>query len=548
MMVAASVILVDQTAVPLATPHIIQSLGGSISSGQWILTANLVPLAAFLVVGGHFGDVFGLRRVFLAGAVGFLAATVLAAASQDMAMLIAARLVQGTSAALMMPNSIAIVSASFPVEQRGSVLGTLAGGTAFLAALGPVVGGSLTGISWRLIFVLNGLLTLCCIAMTLRSTPRLPGRASSRLDLPGLALFTIGISGIVFGVGELSQTGVSTAAQLVPLVLGCLALASFVPVELRVRSPLVDIRLLRHLNYLAANLSQLLAGAVELGLGYLLPFELLLVVGVTPAIAGLALLPASIPIVLVGPLSGRAFDRYGGRWPLVIGFLVLALSGVGLALGVSHQSVIALIPGLVLQGVGLGIVLTVSDPAGLASIPDESMGQAAGLIITAEQLGGAIGIAGFLALEYRHFITDLYARLAQRGIRPTAAQVEISRQYILRAEQTGIHHLAQPAVVRTVFRDITLAHVDGFRLAFGASAGVALLGAAICLVLVRRGDPIGMPIRSRRTRWGLAASRDPALLATRIDHAQPSVTPAMIDDDGRLDGCVSERDAAQPGP
>lgn len=504
MVVSGSLILVDQTAVPLATPHIIKSLGGSISDGQWILTANLLPLAAFMVLGGRLGDLLGLRRVFLAGAIGFLAATIVAAAAQDMAMLIAARIIQGASAALMMPNAVAIVSALFAGERRGSALGVLAGGTAFFASLGPVVGGALTAIDWRLVFVLNGLLAVLTIALTLSATPKLSGRGGERIDVPGLAVFTVGVGSLVFGLGQLTQNGVSAASQIVPLVFGGLALLAFVVIELRVRFPLIDLRLLRHLNFLASNVSQLLAGAIELGLGFLLPFQLLLVVGVEPAVAGLALLPASVPIILVGPLAGRAYDRFGGRWPLVFGYLVLALSGLALTLGVSDQSAVALIPGLVLQGIGLGIVLTVNDPVGLSSVPLEKGGQAAGMINTAEQLGGAIGIAGFLALEYRYYLDRLYERLDARGIEPTQAQIETAREYLLRAEQAGLHNVPEPGVVQRVFSDITAAHVDGFQLAFGGSAIVGLVGAAVCLLLVRHGDPLRVPIRSRRSRWILA--------------------------------------------
>ena len=131
---------------------------------------------------------------------------------------------------------------------------------------------------------------------------------------------------------------------------------------------------------------------VELGLGYLLPYLLLLVIGVDPLAAGIALIPSTLPIVLAGPLAGRAFDRIGGRAPLVAGFLLLAASGVALGLAAGAASAWALIPGLVLQGFGLGIVLTTNDPTGLTAVPDEDQGVAAGMLNTSEQLGGALGI------------------------------------------------------------------------------------------------------------------------------------------------------------
>jgi hypothetical protein len=159
----------------------------------------------------------------------------------------------------------------------------------------------------------------------------------------------------------------------------------------------------------------------------------------------------------------------------------------------------------VLQGVGLGIVLTVNDPVGLGAVPAENGGEAAGMINTAEQLGGALGIAGFLALEYEHYLDELYDRLGARGIDPTQAQVDTSREYLLRAEEAGLHDIPEPGIVRYVLSDITAAHVDGFQLAFGGSAVIALIGAMVCLVLVRRGEPLGIKIRSRRSRWILAS-------------------------------------------
>ena len=167
----------------------------------------------------------------------------------------------------------------------------------------------------------------------------------------------------------------------------------------------------------------MIAGAIELGLGYLLPFYLLLVVGVGPVTAGIALIPGTIPIILAGPLAGRMFDRVGGRLPLAAGFVVLALSGVALGVAATGDSAVALIPGLLLQGAGLGIVLTVNDPVGMDAVDEADSGQAAGIINTAEQMGGAIGIAGLGAVQLGYYFHLFYARLGhgesnRRRLRP----------------------------------------------------------------------------------------------------------------------------------
>jgi EmrB/QacA subfamily drug resistance transporter len=368
MTLANSMILVDQTAVPLATPDVVNDLDAPLDLAQWLLTANILPLAALMVFNGRVKDLLGLRQMFLAGAVIFLCSTALAGAAQDIAWMIAVRATQGIGAALMMPTALAIVSTVFPDERRGSALGILAGASAFFAALGPVLGGVLTSIDWRLVFLINVPLAALTIVLTLRSTPPLAPTGDWRpIDYPGVISFAIGIAGVVLGLSQGESDGWVSADTVVPLAVGLAFLALFVFIETRVKTPLLDLRLFRHLNFLAANISQVLAGMIELGLGFLLPFYLLLVVGVAPAIAGVALIPGTIPIILAGPLAGRVFDRVGGRIPLVAGFLVLALSGIALAVGAGDATAWALVPGLLLQGLGLGIVLTVNDPTGLTS-------------------------------------------------------------------------------------------------------------------------------------------------------------------------------------
>jgi len=508
MTLSSSMILVDQTAVPLASPDAIQELGGGVSEGQWLMTANILPLAALMVFGGRLGDLFGLRRVFLWGAVTFAVATTLMGAAQDMPWAIAARALQGTGAALMMPTALAIVSAVFPEESKGSALGILAGASAFFAALGPVLGGALTSIDWRLVFLVNVPLALLAIFLTLRATPRLePDPDAPRdLDLPGVATFAAAIGALVFGLSQGATEGWGEPVTVIPIALGIALVPVFVFLERRAAHPMIEFRLFRHENFLASNLSQFLAGMIELGLGFLTPFFLLLVVGVSPAAAGVALIPATIPIILAGPLAGRAFDRFGGRWPLFVGYLCLAASGVVLALSVSEESATALIPGLLLQGLGLGIVLTVNDPTGLTAVPPEDSGEAAGMINTSEQLGGALGIAILTAVELGINFRVFDEKLAEQGIHPNQGQLDEGRDLIIQAEQSGLHHVEGGKLLELITPDVTASHVAAFQVTFAASAGIALLGAIVCLVLVRKSDrTVDGPIFGRRSRWIFAS-------------------------------------------
>jgi EmrB/QacA subfamily drug resistance transporter len=521
--IAASMVLVDQTAVPLAIPRAVNDLGGSLDDSQWIMIANVLPLAAFMVLGGRLGDMLGLRRVFLVGALVFAAATTVAGFSQTMEMMIGARFVQGCSAALLMPTSMAIVSATFPPARRGFALGVLAGGSACFAALGPVLGGILTSIDWRLVFLVNVPLACAAALVVRRGAPADDRSAEGRIDVAGAVMLALAISAFVYGLSEGQAEGWGSIFVLGPLAGSIVLSAVFVVVELRSASPLLELRLLRHLNFLAANLSQLLAGMIELGLGYLLPYLLLLVIGVDPLVAGIALIPSTLPVVLAGPLAGRAFDRIGARWPLVAGFLLLAASGIALGLAAGAISVWALIPGLVLQGLGLGIVLTTNDPTGLTAVPEKDQGVAAGMLNTSEQLGGAMGIAILASIELWYYFDTLYARLAEQGITVTPEQIDQGRQFILQAEQIGLDRAAAEnagsPVVRFALEDLVDAHVAGFALAFYVSAAIAVIGALACLVLVRSTDrdvsELGVTLYPRR-------SFHPARGGQPTGHARPT--------------------------
>jgi EmrB/QacA subfamily drug resistance transporter len=518
MTLASSMILVDQTAVPLAAPHAISGLHAQISQSQWLMTANIIPLAALMVFGGRLGDLFGMRRVFLFGAVVFALATTAMGASQDIAWAIVARALQGAGAALMMPTALAIVSAVYPDEEKGSALGILAGASAFFAALGPVLGGALTAIDWRLVFLVNVPLALITIALTLRATPQLEPdpKASRDLDLPGVATFALAIGTLVFGLSQGPEEGWGDPTTLIPIAIGLVLTPIFLLIERRAAKPMINFSLFRHENFLASNLSQLLAGMIELGLGFLTPFFLLLVVGVSPAAAGVALIPATIPVILAGPLSGKAFDRFGGRWPLFAGFLVLAASGIVLAVSVSSESAVALIPGLLLQGLGLGIVLTVNDPTGLTAVPAEDAGEGAGMINTSEQLGGALGIAVLSAIELGINFHDLDSKLAAQGVHPSPQQYDEARNLIVEAEEKGISHLPHSELLNTIKPDVIASHVHAFEVTFFASAGIAVVGAIVSLILVRKRDRIKPPgepgVFTRRSRWIFATSgRSPAI-------------------------------------
>jgi EmrB/QacA subfamily drug resistance transporter len=495
MTVANAMILVDQTAVPLALPSIEKQFGVGSEVAQWVLSASLLALSGFLVLGGRLGDMFGRRRMFVVGAVGFTVASAIGGLAPDFAVLLAARVVQGLGGALMLPGSVAIVNQTFPSSERGKALGTMGGAAAIAGALGPTIGGALTSVaSWRLVLLVNVPLAVVCVAATLSSVPKDRRRENAvKLDLFGTGLLCVAIVALVFGLTEIQAVSLLSTPVLAALGIAVVGALGFVWWERRVQDPLMDIGLLRRTpNYLGATISQALGGMVEMGLGLIFPLLLILDLGMSPFVAGLALIPTTVPMVLLSSRVGRWYDRSGGRPPLVVGFGLLAASGVALGLGIhllqpATHNYLYLLPGLLLFGTGLALILTACDPVSLDSVDEALAGQVSGVSATAEQAGGAIGIAGLYAVFHEVYVRRLLNVThsgSPNGLTPhQGAQL---RQALQAAEQTGLspRHFDQ-SLVRYLVPAFDASKL-GYAAAFFAVTIISVLGVFAAWRLVRK--------------------------------------------------------------
>ena len=500
MTVANAMILVDQTAVPLALPSIEKQFGVGTQVAQWVLSASLLSLSAFLILGGRLGDLFGRRRVFVIGAVGFSAASAVGGLAPDFPLLLAARVVQGMGGALMLPGSVAIVNSTFSSAERGKALGTMGGVAAIAGALGPTIGGALTSaVSWRLVLLVNVPLAVVCLVATLSAVPRDSQRdGTAHVDFGGAGLLCLAIVSLVFGLTEAQSASVTSLPVIGPLAVAVLGGVGFVWWERRADDPLMDVGLLRGTpNYLGSVISQVLAGFVEMGLGLIFPLLLILDLGMSPFVAGLALIPTTVPMVLFSTTVGRWYDRSGGRPPLVVGFGLLALSGLALGVGVhllqpAAPNYLFLLPGLLVFGTGLAFVLTACDPVSLDSVDEGLAGQVSGVSATAEQAGGAIGIAGLYAIFHEVYVRRLQhitASGSATGLTPHQGQQ--LRQALEAAEQTGLqpHHFDQ-SLVRFLLPAFNASKL-GYAAAFFSVLVVSVLGGLSAWRLVRK--PVGAP-------------------------------------------------------
>lgn len=499
MTVANAMVLVDQTAVPLSLPSIMRDFGIGSQSAQWVLNASLLPLAGLLVLGGRLGDMFGRRRIFGLGCILFAGASALGGLAPAFPILLACRVVQGAGGALMLPNTVAIVSAGFSADERGRALGTMGGIAAVAGALGPTIGGVLTGaFSWRAVLLVNVPLAVFAVVAARRAVPPDPATSQTpRVDLAGAALLTIAIVGLVFGLTQSQAWGWTSPAVIVSLAASLAAAVAFTVTERRVADALMSFGLLRqHANYLGATLSQLIAGMAEMGLALLFPLLLILNLTMPPGLAGLALIPTTVPMVLIAPVAGRWYDRAGGRPPLLLGFVLLALSGVALALGIDQNSYLPLLPGLLLFGVALALILTVNDPVTLDTVPPNDQGQASGVSATAEQFGGAIGIAGLYLAFHTSYIHRLTATIAHSPLpNLTASQSLRLKNALLAAEQTGLRPKSFDPKLRPYLLLARSASDHGYIVAMLVVSVLAVIGFVLMAWLVRKPTDTAEPVR-----------------------------------------------------
>ena len=493
MTLANAMILVDQTAVPLALPNIMKDFGVGSQQAQWVLNGSLLPLAGLLVLGGRLGDMFGRRRIFVIGTVVFTGASAAGGLAPVFPVLLACRILQGTGGALMLPNTVAIVSATFPGRERGQALGLMGGAAAIAGAFGPTIGGGLTAtLSWRAVLLVNVPLAVLAVAGTLRSVPAdAVAYQRPHVDLKGTVLLTVTLVGLVFGLSQSQAWGWGSPGVLAPLVISVAAAVVFLRIERSSPNPLMDLRLLqRHPNYMGAVMSQFIAGTAEMGLALLFPLLLILNLEMSPALAGLALIPTTLPMVFGAPLAGRWYDRSGGRPPLLAGFATLLASTLLLAWTVHDHAYLPLLPGLLLYGTGLALILTVNDPVSLDTVPESDHGQASGVAATAEQFGGAVGIAGLYLIFHASYLSWLNSDIA-RSVLPamTPAQAARFKRGLMTAENTGLQPRSFGSALEQYLLPARSASENGYSVAFVAVSAACLVGLVLMFRLVRKPPP-----------------------------------------------------------
>jgi EmrB/QacA subfamily drug resistance transporter len=384
----------DMTIVNVALPDMSNDLDAGIGELQWVLDAFLVSLAGLLLVGGGLADRFGRRRVFLSGFVGFAAASVLAAASQTVFEVIAARVLMGVAAACVLPPALSLLAVLFPPELRPKALGIWSAVAGLGLALGPVAGGVLVDLAgWRWVFLVNVPFVLVAAPLGLRWLPESRRPGAPPLDLLGVALSTLALTGIVFALIEGVDAGWTSPAVLCAAAVGIVAGIAFFAAELRRARPLFDVRVLVRPRVAAGALAILASYIATLGMLFLLPQYVQYVQDDSALAAGLELAPFGLGLGALAPVSGRLVPRYGPRVVLLAGLLTAAAGYVPLLLLSGDSSPALVVAGTGIVGCGGGLTYPPATAVIMNDLGLEKAGDGAAVNQLARQIGGALGVA-----------------------------------------------------------------------------------------------------------------------------------------------------------
>ena len=480
----SSMAFIDGSAVGVILPVLQDELDATVSELQWIVESYALLLAALMLVGGALGDRYGRRNIFGVGVGVFALASIWCGVAQTAGQLIVARAAQGLGGALLVPGSLAILSASFDEARRGRAIGTWSAFTAMTAAVGPVLGGWLVdNLSWRWVFYINIPIAAVVLTVLFLRVPESRNPERGRLDWRGAALATGGLGALVFGLVESSNLGLAHPLVVATLVLGAGGLAAFVVVERRVPAPMMPLTLFKSRTFSGANAVTLLLYAALSGALFFVPFNLIQVQGYTATASGAALLPLILIIFLLSRWAGGLVPRFGARTPLIVGPLIAA-AGYGLfvlpSIGGSYWT--TFFPAVVVLGIGMAISVAPLTTAVMGSVDVARAGVASGINNAVSRTAGLLAVAILGVVILGAFGRGLDRRLGVLEL-PDDARTALA------AEQVNLAAAVVPADLGgatrlAVERAIAQAFVDGFRLVMLLAAVLAVLSAVAAFVLI----------------------------------------------------------------
>jgi EmrB/QacA subfamily drug resistance transporter len=397
----STIVFLDGTVVNVALPAISEDLDAGLADQQWIVEAYMLATVSLLLVGGALGDQFGRRRIFMIGLVLFGITSVMCALAPSSGMLIGSRALQGFAGALLVPGSLAILTATFEGAERGKAIGTWTAWTGIATVIGPAGGGALVeALSWRAIFWINIPLIICCVLLA-RTCIResVDPEADRAIDWAGIALSALGLGGPVYALIEQPREGWGSPMVYLPLIGGVLLFAFFLFWESRYRHAMLDLSLFRIRNFAITNVETLIVYAGLIGAFFFLTLFLQQTAGYSPLAAGFATTPTSLLLFFLSPRFGKVAMSTGPRMPMCVGPII---GGVGLLLltrvGADADYLTEVLPGVLVFGLGLSLTVAPLTATALNSVEQRHAGVASGINNGVSRMAGLLGIAVLGAL------------------------------------------------------------------------------------------------------------------------------------------------------
>jgi EmrB/QacA subfamily drug resistance transporter len=475
--------MLDNLVVNVALPTIQHKLGAGVSGLQWIIDAYTLTFASFMLTGGALGDLYGRKRFFMFGLGLFTLGSLACGLSSTTGELIGFRALQGLGAAMLLPGSLSIITATFSGKERGAAIGIWAAMSGLAIAIGPVVGGYLVEhVSWESIFFINipvgilGLILTFVVVRESRDTSR-----ARKLDPPGLITGTAGLFFLVYALIEGNARGWTDGLILGAFALAAVLLATFFRVESRRESPMLPLSFFRIPTFAASNVVAAAVFFSLFGTVFFLTLYLQNVLGYSPVQAGVRLLAFSCVILVIAPISGRLSDKFGSRWLMTIGTLVAAM-GMLLQLRTQPDSpyLTVILPAFLVLAAGMALTMTPMTAAVMASVPPQRAGVASAATNTSRELGGVFGIALLGAIVTSAFKRAFQARLLSSGV-PRSVAARIVAQSGAGAAAGNAGSGADPTLVEAVKSSF----VHAIHVGMVVAIGFLLLASVVSYLFVR---------------------------------------------------------------